>query len=666
MKFQRLIMNNFMRYKGKNEIVFSCQNNKNVTVILGDNTSGKTTIAQAFRFCLYGELMHKKGKKEAEYHMLNNDVLELMDQNSRAVVSVELEIVNVNKQYRLFREIAYLRNYPSYSLKESYRKVELTVRDGEGGENEDIIEIEKDKITEVINELFPKDLSQYFLFDGERWNDGNLNGVKENIKESVHKLTGLSAVKSSMNHLKDMGNNSVIRKFQANISGSGAIYESLRADIERNEYRIEKLKENIVNIERSVEYYQNEINDMEEFLMTNQSTEEMQKNYKHLEQLIEIKKKNVISDYKSLVNIFSDKCIGYFAGPMIKASLQILKNADLERKDIPHIRQSTIDYLLERKKCICGCDIKEGSKEYNELIDQRKYLPPAAVGSLLGEFERMAERTENRSEKFFEILKEDAENIKANCLDIEEKENLYFKMGNTMDRNFDFAEKRQLIRNYKEKLMHELRNKAEKEGQIQAIANNIEKLQRELDSLSLKTEQNNKWRQRIELAKEIYERFYKDFTRKEGDIFKELNEKIQINFEHMFNSKDKKIFLDKDYNIKMMYCNNKGLMEENNLSEGEKIARNFAFIVTIMEYSKLRKSDSGEDDTLPIVLDGPFSKLGEENIRLIAKVLPEIAEQVIIFMLDKDWKYTDMDNYVGEKYIIEKEADKKSAHMRRC
>ena len=49
MKFKTLKMKNFMRYKGVNEIDFSCDEEHNVTVVLGDNTVGKTTIAQAFR-----------------------------------------------------------------------------------------------------------------------------------------------------------------------------------------------------------------------------------------------------------------------------------------------------------------------------------------------------------------------------------------------------------------------------------------------------------------------------------------------------------------------------------------------------------------------------------------------------------------------------------------
>ena len=54
MKFVKLRMLNFMRYKGENSLDFSRDDRKNVTVVLGDNTVGKTTLAQAFRWVLWG------------------------------------------------------------------------------------------------------------------------------------------------------------------------------------------------------------------------------------------------------------------------------------------------------------------------------------------------------------------------------------------------------------------------------------------------------------------------------------------------------------------------------------------------------------------------------------------------------------------------------------
>lgn len=121
MKFERLVMHNFMRYKGRNELEFSCNDEKNVTVVLGDNTVGKTTIAQAFRFGLYGEIQIESGKNKSDYQLLNSDVLLSMDSNSRESVFVEILIANDNKRYQIHREIAYIRKCPSTVLTESYR-----------------------------------------------------------------------------------------------------------------------------------------------------------------------------------------------------------------------------------------------------------------------------------------------------------------------------------------------------------------------------------------------------------------------------------------------------------------------------------------------------------------------------------------------------------------
>ena len=193
-----------------------------------------------------------------------------------------------------------------------------------------------------------------------------------------------------------------------------------------------------------------------------------------------------------------------------------------------------------------------------------------------------------------------------------------------------------------------------------------------------KNAENEKWRKRLGLAEAVYEKLFADFSEREKKIFSELNDEIQVNFYHMFNAKDKKIRLSENYEIQMCYKTDLGYQEEKNLSEGEKVARNFAFIVTIMDYSRRKKLEysradgSSEatdfeegNDTLPIVLDGPFSKLGAENISLVAGVLPQVSEQVIVFMLRKDWAYTGLDKYVGAEYSIDKNPDESFASIRK-
>ena len=55
MILHKLEMYNFRQYIGKQNVEFSADPEKNVTVLIGVNTSGKTTIVRAFEWCLYGK-----------------------------------------------------------------------------------------------------------------------------------------------------------------------------------------------------------------------------------------------------------------------------------------------------------------------------------------------------------------------------------------------------------------------------------------------------------------------------------------------------------------------------------------------------------------------------------------------------------------------------------
>ena len=99
--------------------------------------------------------------------------------------------------------------------------------------------------------------------------------------------------------------------------------------------------------------------------------------------------------------------------------------------------------------------------------------------------------------------------------------------------------------------------------------------------------------------------------------------------------------------------------EELHLSNGETIAINFVFIVSILELANNYRKVESEDDEygmenailgLPLVLDGPFSALSAENTSLISNRLPQFAEQVIIFMLDKDWEASGLDKSTLPEY----------------
>jgi DNA sulfur modification protein DndD len=55
MLLKKLVVKDFRQFKGEQTIHFADDGEQNVTIIMGDNGTGKTTLAQVFTWCLYGD-----------------------------------------------------------------------------------------------------------------------------------------------------------------------------------------------------------------------------------------------------------------------------------------------------------------------------------------------------------------------------------------------------------------------------------------------------------------------------------------------------------------------------------------------------------------------------------------------------------------------------------
>ena len=66
-----------------------------------------------------------------------------------------------------------------------------------------------------------------------------------------------------------------------------------------------------------------------------------------------------------------------------------------------------------------------------------------------------------------------------------------------------------------------------------------------------------------------------------------------------------------------------------------------------------------DNEPYPLILDAPFSNADEEHIKNISRELPMVAEQVIMFVMKKDWNYAEtvMLDRAGRKYKLEKHSD---------
>ena len=154
MLLKSLKLKDFRQFKGEQSVVFSTDPDKNVTIIMGENGSGKTTFAQAFTWCLYGATDFD------DKMLLCKATRQNMMPGDEEKVKVEIELTHNGTDYTVIREQMYkVENSGSLSSKNAVFNIAYKNKDGQ---REFIDKLE----TELrMKEILPKELSKYLPED---------------------------------------------------------------------------------------------------------------------------------------------------------------------------------------------------------------------------------------------------------------------------------------------------------------------------------------------------------------------------------------------------------------------------------------------------------------------------------------------------------------------
>ena len=671
-----------MRYKGDNTLEFSTDPQKNVTVVLGDNTFGKTTLAQAFRWGLYESFHDTHYNKKKDIVILNNEVIAEMDFTDYEEVYVEIVMENENNEWKFLRKAKFNRKSGNELAVKQLGDSQLTMQIKEDGIWGDIInndgnnrntkKYKKGCVREMIDTMLPENLSNYFFFDGERWND--LKSKTTDIKESIETILGVSGLIEMKKHLKD-NRTSAISLLRRQVQGTSGEYERLKAEIKEIDNAIENLQTELEGTINAIETAQRTFDSTLKILNDNRKIEENQKEYGKIERDIEQNYKFMEDYYADIVKEFS-KSARYFAAGLLPKVNDILENIDLQGKDIPGVTIDTIDYLVEQRECLCGSKLEKGTPEYENIMKLRKLVPPEMLGGAAGKLQSTLEEWKNETNEMLDAISNKAERYTQTNDTIVDLEDEKERLGRKMDRKTNLGPVRDKNRQAKEQLRLLTNKKAEIEYKIGSEKKVRDSKIEQLDEVAIHDKKNEGIYRALAYAQALYEKADRLVSGKQKMIIQDLNAIIKENFQRMFNDHEKYAKLEDDYKIHVYYhlVGDQKNYEEENLSNGETIAINFVYIVSILELAKRYKNIELEDQEngmeaavlgLPLVLDAPFSALSNENTGLVASRLPEFAEQVIIFMLDKDWEASGLEAYTLPEYCyrVAKEAMSNSSSL---
>lgn len=182
---------NFRQFRDEKTIDFlNDSSSNNVTVFLGDNSHGKSTLIQAFIWAIYN-----KEKLDLEYpdDILNKDTLSHLQPRETADVFVKVVLLHGGVEYTFLREQKYLCKDPKVVKRlEDCDKYEIWyVENGQTIRSKEPIATRE--------KILPEDLAGYFFFDGEHIKKLN---DKKNLKHSIAKLLGLLPLQNAVRDLE--------------------------------------------------------------------------------------------------------------------------------------------------------------------------------------------------------------------------------------------------------------------------------------------------------------------------------------------------------------------------------------------------------------------------------------------------------------------------------
>lgn len=657
MLLQSIKLENFRQFRNESIDFADGSNGKNVTIIIGENGTGKTTFAQAFFWCLYGET------EFSDKNMLNKVVASELRPGQEAKVQVVLKLKHGDVDYTLIREQIY-RKDNSNRIKPDNTVFDIAKKDASGNTSY----IKKTACESEVKGILPKELSRYFFFDGERiekMSKDISNGKKAaDFADAVKGLLGLNGMYSAIQHFNPRVRTSVISSYESSYnSQSNAKIKEYTDIINRCNAEIEQIDARIEDLDSEIETATARKTDKVKELKQYEEGEKLQEEKEKLQRKIAAAEKSKANVYKLMSKDFNGNLSSFFSISLIQRALELLSEKDFAGKDIPYMHAKTIEYLLKQKVCLCGTHLDEGTIPYSKVKELIDFLPPQSISTTIGDFKKESKRRAVDKKDLYGQLSDHMAVISQQDDDlIELRDDLAIVEGKLS--GGDVRDKVRAI-NHEIQICDQTiaKDRAERDRKIAERARKETERDRadtERRNLTLLDETNKK----IEIYKTYAERIYKEllveYSTSEEKIRTRLQTTINDIFKQIYNG-GLYLEIDDKYHISVYVTDYEGDVET---STAQSISVIFAFITGIIKMARDNRNSTDEDTKLlssepyPLVMDAPLSAFDKRRIKTVCEALPETAEQVIIFIKDTDGELAE--DYMGDKIGSRHHFDKKN------
>lgn len=635
MFINKITIHNLRCFKGTNHISFKSKmidEEKNTTVIIAENGVGKTTLMQAFLFCLYG-IENMNLSTQEKINLLNSEIAQCIPVNGQQELYVELNFNHEGYEYIARRTLCYKKH-------SDHRGLRL-----EGGETVSLNYFDKDGTLHskrnaelFIKTIIPHNLSHLYFIDGERDLTDQTN--KESIGESVTNILGLINYKNAMKHIGTGTDrhNSAWKKIANSMKSNTAEeqqMERLKLSIERDQASIARNEESIKIREGNYKNAEKVYNELHIQLQSVQHIHEKQHQRRLLRSNINNLSRTKEEYEKQFFSFFSKNAQNFFVSPICKSVEAVVNNTDLRELNIRGIEGRAINDILARGYCICGNCIQQDSKEYQKLLELQQDLPPQSLSLLVTSTKDFILEQNDNKNKFFETMVELYKKVQTVEHELRESRGELEEIEKLITNELDIEELNKKYKKAEYEMRDHLSNIDRMKRENVQYREKIEDFNKSLRKLQIKCNDN-----KILLFKQkVLEELYLMFNQRYKEYEKEAREALQENVSMIYND-----FIHDNYQIKFAPDYSFSIFDRLNhnitarLSEGQKNVTSFAFVCGLIRTAKQLSNDLKTFEDYPLVMDAPFATLDNVHRENISSKLPEYIDQLILFSADSQWE----------------------------
>lgn len=633
MLLKKIKLVNFRQFYGENEIIFSVEEKKNVTLIHGENGVGKTTLLNAILWCFFEDLTEDFGNK--------SDLVSHESQRGGGTsCRVEVEFEYEEHDY------AVMRKYNAKTRKSTFN----------------VFEVNRGNCTDIphgkslINSILPQDMAGYFFFHGEGISDISNKKTGDKFRRAIRDILGFTFAEAAVEDLKKIKKKQLDRLSELEstnkevraAAAEKVRHESLQSDLRTQE---KKLLNDIDESSKEYEKYNDKIKESGHAVAEQLKFDSL-KREEEIEKLIQ-QRRAINLDKQSLIQKYGWSIFGY---DLADNGLSFIDEESLKGRIPAPYDQTLVDDLIERKECICGRELIEGTEAYRnirKMIETANTAPitqrlskARSVGDkikgLASEFLQEVEKIEQRSSELESLIGDQEEELKE----------INAQLDNVDQENIKEWEHKARAANAKCLSCNQGLGKLRTD--LERCENKIKQLESKIKAGGSTDPQVKKITAYQDMIDELIDRCKSKLDEFESGAKREIEKQVN-DILGAFSRKNYTVKLSSDFEFHLMTTEGKKVAK----SKGENLLLNLAFVSALIKYAEQRSTADGrfllKGTVAPFVIDAPFGELDRKYREATASFLPENSKQLVLLLSSSHWEGTvdeSIRKHIGREYIL--------------